>query len=76
MGRKGEEGSEALQGAYEVVTLVELAEAAASRLAFHVHGEEYDEVEGFAQRIHNLLGEAEVIRRRVEQYVHDLESTP
>lgn len=74
MSTVGEEGSNALDAASDLVELLRLAHEAAHRINQTVHSDTFEYAQGVSLDIHNLRQKADRLRREIEQYVKRIES--
>lgn len=70
----GEEGSNALDAASELLELLRLAHEATHRLKKDVHGQCFENADAFSKKLLALREEAELLNIDVTKYVKEIES--
>ena len=70
----GEEGSNALDAASDLLDLLRLSHSALHRLEREVHGDCFEAADILSKKILDLRDEAERLNQKLQQYVKEMEN--
>ena len=69
-----EQGSRALEAVADLNDLLRLSHEALHRLKQEVHGDTYDSVEVLSLKLHDLRHEAEILNKKIDGDVKEMET--